>query len=81
MLKNTLIAATAVAALTTAGFAGDLSPAGTTDAEIIIPVIEETGSSAGSLGSLGLLGSAGGAAVPAVIGLAVLAAAAASGGS
>ncbi|SLN35412.1 hypothetical protein [Pseudooctadecabacter jejudonensis] len=75
MFKKTLITATAVAALSTTAFAGDISPAGTDDDEIILIPTVPVGSSAG------ILGSAGGAAVPAILGAALLAAAIAAGGS
>ena len=77
MIKKTLIAATAVAALSTAAVAGDATLAGTNDNDIV--VIPTAVAPAGS--SAGLLGSGGGIAVPAILGAALLAAALSSGGS
>lgn len=72
MIKNTMIALTCVATLTTAAAAGNTDPV-QTEAEIFIPAdLEPTGS---------LASSSAGAAVPVGIGLLIIAALASGGGS
>lgn len=74
MKITTFVAAAALATAASTSFAGDLSPAGTVDNDIIIIPEAPAGSSVGSLGSLG-------GAAPAIAALVVLGALAASGGS